>query len=237
MDPRTLELHLLNHQTPHHSITTMTPIPSSQLLSAHQWRYAVKKFDPTKKIPAAEWATLEETLVLSPSSFGLQPWKFLVVTNPALKEQLKTASWNQAQLVEASHVVAFAVQKEISPTFVDDYIQSIATTRQQPLDAPGLQGLKKVILEFLPLRPNLEWNTRQAYIALGNLMTTAALLGIDSCPMEGIEAAQYDEILGLKGTNFAAVVACTLGYRAADDKYATLPKVRFPHSQMIQHFN
>lgn len=223
-----------------HEISTIYPIimntlSTDQLLHAHQWRFATKKFDPSKKIAASDWAVLEDVLVLSPSSFGLQPWKFIVVTNPEVREKLKVASWGQAQVTDCSHHLVITVLKELTTEYVDNYIASIASTRNQPVDSPSLQGLRNVILQFIPQRPNLDWNARQAYIALGNFMTSAAELGLDTCPMEGIDATAYDEILGLKDSPYATVVACSAGYRAADDKYATLPKVRFPKTQLIQH--
>ncbi|MDX2226312.1 MAG: NAD(P)H-dependent oxidoreductase, partial [Verrucomicrobiae bacterium] len=183
------------------------------------------------------WQTLEKALVLTPSSFGLQPWKFIVITDPALREKLKPASWNQSQVTDCSHHVVFAVKTALPPSEVDRYIESIATTRQQPADSPSLAGLKKMLTGFLetPGFSVTEWATRQAYIALGNFMTSAALLGIDACPMEGIDPKKYDEILGLPALGLTTAVACPAGYRAAGDKYATLAKVRYPASEIIEH--
>lgn len=213
----------------------MNPITADHLLQQLNWRYATKQFDASKKIPAELWAALEKALILTPSSFGLQPWKFLVIENPALREKLKAASWNQSQITDGSHLVVFAVKKENTSDDIDSYINSIAVTRGQALDSPGLVGLKNIVLDFNSKLPNLPWNSRQVYIALGNFMTSAALLGIDTCPMEGLDPVKYDEILGLTETNFATAVACVAGYRAPTDKYAALPKVRFSHDTLIQH--
>ncbi len=209
--------------------------PADQLLRQLRWRYATKKFDPTLKIPAADWAALEQALILTPSSFNLQPWKFLVVTDPATREKLLAASWNQRQVVDASHHVAFAAKKRMAEADVDAHLRRIVEVRG--VTPESLAQLRKIIIEDLVTGERgaaaQEWATRQAYIALSNFMTSAALLGIDTCPMEGIEPAQYDEILGLAGTNLTTVMACAAGYRDPSDKYASSPKVRFKNEDVI----
>jgi nitroreductase len=210
-----------------------TIVSDDQLLQQLNWRYATKKFDATKKIPEDIWKTLEHTLVLAPSSFGLQPWKFFVVTNPELRQQLVEHSWGQQQVAEASHLVVLAIKKDLTPEDVDRYVERIAEVRQVPIDS--LQGLTNVIKGFLdkpPVSLN-EWAARQVYIALGQFMTSAALLGIDTCPMEGFNPAKFNELLDLDAQGYSAVVLCPAGYRAEDDKYASLPKVRFPMDAMI----
>lgn len=213
----------------------MTLTTPEHLIRQLNWRYATKQFDPAKKIPADLWEALEKSLILTPSSFGLQPWKFLVIRDPAVREKLRPVSWGQSQITDGSHLVVFAAKKENTPADVESYINSLATVRQQAADSPGLAGLKKVILDYSSTVPNLPWNSKQVYIALGNFMTSAAMLGIDTCPMEGIDFAKYDEILGLNGTNLATAVACVAGYRAGTDKYAALPKVRFSREELIQY--
>jgi nitroreductase len=213
----------------------MSSITPEQLIQQLNWRYATKQFDPAKKIPETQWLALEQALILTPSSFGLQPWKFLVVKDPAVREQLKAASWKQSQITDASHLVVFAVKKENTAPDVEAYINSIASARQQPADSPGLAGLKKVILDYNRTVPNHPWNANQTYIALGNFMTSAALLGIDTCPIEGLDPAKYDEILGLTGTNLATAMVCVAGYRSEGDKYATMAKIRFPKEELIQY--
>lgn len=215
----------------------MTPISTSQLTDALQWRYAVKKFDSAKKIPASTWASLEESLVLAPSSFGVQPWKFIVVDNPELRAKLVPASWGQTQVVEASHLVIFALKQDVGEEHIDRYMARTAEVRGTTVEA--MAPFKKVIMgSFAGARAKgfLDtWQSRQVYIALGQFMTAAALLGIDTCPMEGIEPAKYDEILGLAGSGFITLCACPAGYRSADDKYATTPKVRFPLGEVVTH--
>lgn len=208
-----------------------------QVLAQLQWRYAVKKFDPDQKIASDVWNVLEQSLVLSPSSFGLQPWKFFVVDNLELRQQLLEHSWNQSQVTEASHLVVLAIKKEMTDADVDRYVQDMSNTRNVPLE--GLAGLTKMIKGFManPSKgfTTAEWATRQVYIVIGQFMTSAAMLGVDTCPMEGFNPAKYDEILGLSAMGYASVLVCPAGYRAADDKYAVMPKVRFPQSEIVGH--
>lgn len=212
-------------------------VSSEQLLQQLNWRYATKQFDPTQKIAADLWETLEQSLVLTPSSFGVQPWKFFVITDSTVREALVPHCWNQRQVADASHLVVFAIKQDITATDIDGYLDRIAEVRQVPVDS--LQGFGSVIKGFLanPPVPVNEWATRQVYIALGQFMTSAALLGIDTCPMEGFIPPKINELLGLEAQGYAAVVLCPAGYRAADDKYATLPKVRYPQSAMVSHLN
>jgi nitroreductase len=215
----------------------MSTITGASLLQQLNWRYATKKFDPTKKISAADWAVLEEALVLSASSYGLQPWKFIVVTDPALKARLRPASWNQSQVEDCSHHVVFAAQEDVTEADVDRFIARVAEVRGVSMESlAGYRGFMVGDLVQGPRHARIqEWAARQAYIAMGTLLTSAALLGIDACPFEGIEPEKYDEILGLKGTGYATVAACPMGYRATDDKYATAPKVRFAAKDVIDH--
>ncbi|CAM2831534.1 NAD(P)H-dependent oxidoreductase [Rariglobus hedericola] len=215
----------------------MTTIPTGQLLDALKWRYATKKFDAQKKIPAETWTALEESLVLSPSSFGAQPWKFIVVDNAELRAKLVSCSWGQTQVAEASHLVIFVFKTNLDEAHIDRYMERTAEVRGITTEA--MAPFKKVIMGSLDgarAKGFLDtWQSRQVYIALGQFMASAALLGIDTCPMEGIEPAKYDELLGLTGTGYTTLCACPAGYRAADDKYAALPKVRFPIADVITH--
>jgi nitroreductase len=213
----------------------MTPIPPAQLLAALRWRYAVKRFDPAVKIPAETWAALEETLVLTPSSIGLQPWRFVVVTAPVVKQALVPAAWNQSQIADCSHLVVFTVHRDLGLPHVEKHLARMVEVRGVPADS--LVKFRQMVmrnLEEARAEGRLDtWQTHQIYIALGNFMTAAALLGVDTCPMEGIEPAKFDEILELRGTPYATVVACAAGYRLPDDKYATSKKVRFPADEVI----
>jgi nitroreductase len=213
----------------------MKTINSNQLLEQLNWRYATKQFDPNRKINDADWATLETALQLSPSSGGLQPWKFIVVTDPAARAKLRPASYGQPQITDASHVVVFASKNNFSEADVDAHIKRIAEVQGAPIEALApLRGmLVGGIVQSQDETARNAWARNQAYIALGNLLTSAALLGIDACPMEGFDRAQYDEILGLKAKGFSSAVIATLGYRLPTDKYASAPKVRFPKEQVF----
>ena len=215
----------------------MSTISGDSLLQQLSWRYATKKFDPTRRISAADWAVLEEALVLTASSYGLQPWKFIVVTDPALKTKLRAASWNQAQVEDCSHHVVFTAKTDVTEADVDHFISRIAEVRGvTPESLAGYKGFMMGDLVNGPRHAIIgEWAARQTYIAMGNLLTSAALLGVDACPFEGIEPGKYDEILGLAGTGYTTISACPLGYRAEDDKYASAPKVRFAAGQVVEH--
>ena len=207
-----------------------------QLLDALQWRYATKVFDATRKIPADLWSALEKTLVLTPTSYGLQPYKFLVISNPAKRVELLPHSWGQKQVVDASHFVVFTARTEMKEADVDKLIQRTVELRKLPANA--LDAYRGMMLGDVVNGPRgktaHEWATRQTYIALGNLMTCAAVLGVDACPMEGLVPSEYDKVLKLNGSGYATVVACALGYRAANDKYASLAKVRFEMKDLVQ---
>lgn len=207
---------------------------SESVLQTLNWRYATKMFDASKKIPADTWSALEKTLVLAPSSFGLEPWKFFVINDPAVRQTLLEPSWKQAQVVDASHLVVLAIKKDINDADVDRSISRISEVREVPLES--LEGFSNVIKKFIGGLSDINaWSTRQVYIALSQFMVSAAMLGIDTCPIEGFMPDKYDEILGLTEKGFHAVVVCAAGYRSEDDKYASLAKVRFPLEVKVEH--
>lgn len=214
------------------------PTPSPEVvLQQLNWRYATKKFDPDQKIPAEIWALLEQSLVLAPSSFGLQPWKFFVIENPDIRAQLVEHSWGQKQVVEASHLVVLAIKTTVDADYVDHYLARMAEVQGVPVE--NLQKFGDVVKGFIAKPPYpldlQEWSARQVYIALAQLMVVAAMVGVDTCPMEGFNPAKYDEVLGLPTLGYKSAVVCPLGYRASDDKYATAPKVRFPTSEVVAY--
>ncbi len=214
----------------------MSATSTESLLHALQWRYATKRFDATKTIAPELWSSLEQSLVLTPSSFGLQPWKFLVVTTPEVRRALVPQTWGQTQPVDCSHFVVFAAKSSITVEFIDHFLARQVEVRGGTLES--LAGYRGMMVNSLTTRPEsdlLNWATRQVYIALGQFMASASVLGVDTCPMEGLVPSEYDKILGLVGTGYQTVVACAAGYRSGDDKYAALPKVRFAASEVIQH--
>lgn len=207
---------------------------TADILTALKWRYATKVFDPSKKIPADTWAALEESLVLTPSSYGLQPWKFIIVQDQDLREQLVGHSWRQRQVADCSHLVVMAVKKAYSLDDLDAFITRMAEVRGGT--AESLAGFRKMVAGTQAQGyMTAEWAKMQAYIALGQFMTSCALLGIDTCPMEGFVPAKYDELLGLEASGLTTAVLCPAGYRQADDRYASLPKVRFTNADVIEH--
>ena len=212
------------------------PIDTAALISNLQWRYAVKKFDASKKIPAATWQALEHATVLSPSSFGLQPWRFVVVNDKPLREKLKAASWNQTQVTDASHLIVFARRTKLGAEDIQRYIDSIAATRGVP--AASLDGYKNMMLGFAN-QPGFDtalWAAKQVYIALGVFLTAAANLGVDACPMEGIDPKQYDEMLKpALGSDYTTLCVATAGYRAADDAIAGMAKVRYAVGDVVKY--
>lgn len=211
----------------------MTP---QDILNTLDWRYAVKKFDSAKKISPEHWKVLEESLVKSPSSYGLQPWKFLIVQDPQVRTQLKAASWNQSQVTDCSHYVVMLYKKQMDIPFVEKYIQRIAQVRGVTLES--LQGFKNGMIGDLIKGPRAEtikwWAQRQTYIAMGFLLETAALLKIDTCAMEGLDPAAYDKILGLESSEWATVACVALGYRHAEDVTAQRKKIRFENKDIIE---
>lgn len=214
----------------------MPMIPTQQLLEALEWRYATKAFDPQKRIPAEVWAALEKTLVLTPTSYDLQPYQFVVVQDPAKRAALLSHSWGQKQVVDCSHFVVFTARTEMTEADISRLVDRISSVRGIP--AASLNFCRDMMLGDVVngARGKIahEWAARQSYIALGNLMTAAAMLGVDACPMEGLVPAEYDQVLNLNGSGYATVVACALGYRAAGDKYATLLKVRYATQDLVR---
>lgn len=205
----------------------------STITDALTWRYATKAFDLSKKIPDADLQELLEVLRLSPSSYGLQPWKFLVVTDSAVREKLKPASWNQPQITDASHLIVLCAKTDMDASYVDRYVEAIA--KQRGMTVEDLKGYRDMMAGSVSRQTPeglTTWNQKQVYIALGMLMMAAAQMKIDTCPMEGFDAKQYDEILGLKG--WTATVLCPVGYRAASDDYAGKAKVRFGKDEVVE---
>ena len=213
----------------------MNPISGEQLLAQLNWRYATKQFDPARKISAQDWATLENALILSPSSYGLQPWTFILINDRAMREKLFPSTWEQQQILDCSHYVVFAVRTKMTEDYIDNYLRRVVEVRGGTADS--LSGYRSLIVGDVVTGPRgaiaQEWATRQTFIALGTFMTSAALMGIDTCPMEGFEPDAYDRILDLGAKGLASVVCCAAGYRLPTDKYATQKKVRFKRDDVI----
>lgn len=207
-----------------------------EYLESLQWRYATKKFDSSKKLSEDDLNELLESIRLSASSYGLQPYEVLVITDEDIREKLKAAAWNQSQVAEASHLIVFANYAKITEEHVDAYMENIAETRN--VSRGDLQGLEDMIKSTTLSRPQEDlqvWGSKQTYIALGNLLSAAANMLIDTCPMEGFDNAKFDEILNLKEKNLQSSVIIPVGYRSEDDSYKDLEKVRKSKSDLF-HF-
>ncbi|MEJ6581764.1 MAG: NAD(P)H-dependent oxidoreductase [Akkermansiaceae bacterium] len=212
----------------------MNPTSPQDLLAQLKWRYATKAFDPDRAIPESTWTAIEDSLVLTPSSFGLQPWHFVIVENKNLRAELLPQSWNQQQVINCSRFVVLAAKTDMGEKEIEAFLQRTIDVRGGELES--LSMYRDMMVGFtagMDPAARLQWAKLQTYIALGQLMASAAALGIDACPMEGINPAEYDRILGLPEKGLATSVACALGYRSADDKYAGAPKVRFEKSELL----
>jgi nitroreductase len=212
-------------------------LDSDALISSLQWRYATKVFDPAKKIPEAMWKTLEEALVITPSSFGLQPWKFLVIQDPALRAKLRKHANDQPQVTDSSHFVVLAIRKNMTVEHVERYVRRVAVVRRVSVES--LAHYRDHMVSGIIDGPRSlyvnTWASNQTFIALGQLMVAAALLRVDACPMEGFDKAAFDETLELGPRGLSAVVCCALGYRDDSDKYAHLAKVRFEAKDVVEY--
>lgn len=208
---------------------------ANNIIENLSWRYATKLFDPTKKVSEKDLETLKEVLRLSPSSYGLQPIKVLIIENKEIREKLRLKSANQTQITDASHLIVICSFIDIHDLHVDQHILNISKTRELEINqVSGFGDFMKGSFKLLDARKKKEWNARQAYIALGLLLHACAELRIDSTPMEGFDAEGYDEILGLKKQNLHATVICPIGYRSSKDETQYLKKVRKDSSDFIE---
>lgn len=203
------------------------------LIQQLNWRYATKVYDPTKKLTDEQVATLKTVLQLSPSSFGLQPYKFVQVKNPELRAKLREVSWGQPQVTDASELFVLCRIDQIDAAYAEKFIEMTAKT--QGGDVANYAGLKGMIMGFVEAQTPetfAPWAEKQVYLALGNLLTSCAVMGIDASPMEGFDKSKYDEILDLPAKGLHSVVVCAVGMRG-DDKYASAKKVRYPQEELF----
>ena len=203
-------------------------------LENQNWRYATKKFDAAKKITTEDLNTLKEAIRLSSSSYGLQPYKVIIVENPELRAQLQQAAWGQSQIVDASHLFIFANETNIGDEAIDNFLNTISVTRETPMEALTGYGdfMKSKISTLEPDLKNV-WASKQTYLALGNLLNAAAELKIDATPMEGFVPAEVNEILGLDKLGLNATLIATLGYRHDEDATQHYKKVRKSNEELF----
>ena len=199
----------------------------SKFIESQNWRYATKKFDANKKISEADLETLKEAIRLSSSSYGLQPYKVLIVENPELRAKIQPAAWGQSQIVDASHLFVFANMLNVGEKEIDTYVNNIAETRGiQVENIAGYGDFMKSKIASLPEDAKNTWTAKQTYLALGNLLNAAAELKIDATPMEGFEPEKVNEILGLSELGLNATLIATVGYRHEEDINQHVKKVR-----------
>lgn len=200
---------------------------NEKIKEALEWRYAAKRYDATKSIAEKDLQTLKDSIRFAPTSYGLQPFKAIFVEDPKLREQLREKSWGQTQVTDASQLVVFVVQKNVTSADVDAYMENVASTRKLAIeDTKGFGDYIKGTISPLKEEQFIPWNTKQTYIALGMLLQTAAELRIDASPMEGFDATAYDEILGLADKGLTTAVVCALGFRHEEDATQHQAKVR-----------
>lgn len=208
------------------------------VLESLKWRSATKKFDSSKKVSNEDLEKLIEAASLTATSGGFQPFKLVVVSSDEVKEKLVPVAYNQTQVGEASHVFVFALESNIDETMVDAYMKLASEVRNQPLESlEGYSQSMKAWIGSMDDNQRYAWARSQAYIALGTVMTAAAAMKIDSCPMEGFVPDQFEEILDLKSKNLQPVVILPIGYRSEEDVYSTLPKVRKSRENFVIEIN
>lgn len=206
----------------------------SKFIEHQNWRYATKKFDATKKISNEDLNTLKEAIRLSSSSYGLQPYKVIIVESPELRAKIQPAAWGQSQIVEASHLIIFANETQLDEQHIDDYITNISEIRNIPVEAlSGYSDFMKSKILTLPEDIKNIWTAKQTYLALGNLLNAAAELKIDVTPMEGFVPEQVNEILGLEKLGLNTSLIATLGYRHEADDTQHYKKVRKSQEELF----
>jgi nitroreductase len=199
-----------------------------------EWRYATKKFDAEKKVSATNLEKLKRAIQLAASSYGLQPYEIFIISSTEIKEKLQPAAWGQSQVLDASHVFVFCNKTQVEDAFVDNFIKRTSEERNLPLE--GLKdyaGFMKSKINELSKDQQQIWTAKQTYIAFGNLLSAAAHLKIDACPMEGFEPAKFNEILGLNEKGLSAAVIAAVGYRSKDDVTQNFKKVRRPENELF----
>lgn len=206
----------------------------STTLKQLEWRYATKKFDRNKRLSDEKIKIIKQAFNLTATSFGLQTISMIIVSNDKIKKDLVPFSYHQNQVAEASHLLVICIQNDITDDDVNVYFDNVKAIRDTPDTI--LEPFRNNLLQSMQsktVEKRQEWSKNQAYIALGNLMTVCAIEGIDACPMEGFVPEKFDELLHLNEKGLKSVLLLPVGYRAEDDMFATLKKVRKPLEETI----
>ena len=202
-----------------------------------KWRYATKKFNSSKKISNEDFETLKKAIQLTASSYGLQPYKILNIEDKEIRKKLREVSWNQPQIEDASHMIVLANITDFGDELVDDYFENVIETRNVTKeDVEDYSNTIKSTIGQLSQEQKAQWTAKQAYIVVGNLLSAAAQLRIDACPMEGFQNEEYNKILDLNSKNLNAAVVVTLGYRSEEDDTQHYEKVRKSENQLFINF-
>lgn len=203
------------------------------VIDALNWRYSVKQFSDQTLQPWQVNQLLEATQ-LSPSSYGLQPYKVLVVTSHDVRERLVPFAFGQKQVAESSHLLVFATRTDIDTPLVDEYV-SLAKAKNgaSPASLAGFAEMAKGAINGMNQAQRARWAEQQTFVALGNMITSAAMMKIDTCPIGGFKPDAFDRILGLKEKQLTSTVICPIGLRDENDKYGQYEKVRFDVSHLL----
>ncbi len=217
-----------------HIIIIFAQISHMNIKDKLNWRYATKKFDDSKKLSKEKIEVLKQAFNLTPTSYGLQTMKLVIVSDDKTKSKLVNLCYGQEQVENASHVLAICIQTNVNDKDVNDYFDNIISIRKT--SEIVLSKYRKELKDFINSKTKTQiedWCINQAYIVLGNLMTVCAVEGIDACPMEGFLPDKVDELLELEKHNLKSVLLLPVGYRAEDDMFADLKKVRKDLSETI----
>lgn len=212
----------------------MSETIAEKITNAFEWRAAVKVFDSSKKVSDADIATILEAARMSPSAYGLQPYRIIDVSDPALRAKVREGAYGQAQTTEASHLFVIAVRTDLDEAFIEEFVQNTAMTRG--LDITTLGGFRDGMVKDITSRTpegRFAWAGRQAYIGFGAMIETAALLGVDGGPMEGFSPVEVNEAIGLDALKLNAVGLFALGYRGEEDRWSKMPKVRVAKEDFV----
>lgn len=210
----------------------------TSVLKQLQWRYATKKFDETKKLSTQKIQILKEAYNLTATSYGLQPLKLVIVSNPQKIKELMPLSFNQAQIGTASHILILCTEKNVDEKFIKNYFDLVEKTRNTPRDI--LNPFQEFLINSFSEKTNEDiqnWAAKQAYLVLGNLLTVCAMEEIDSCPIEGFEPEKYDDYLQLAEKGLKSVLVLAVGYRAEDDMFSDFKKVRKSVNEIVIDIN
>jgi nitroreductase len=206
----------------------------STVLDNLRWRYATKMFDASKKLSDQQLDDLTEALRLSASSFGLQPYTFFVITDPALRSNIRAHAWGQTQVTDASHLIVLCARTTMDEAYIEKYVASVAAQRGvTPADLKGFRDMMAGAILPRAAEDILHWNKCQTFIALGFLLSAAAQMKIDACPMEGFDNAKVDAELGLAELGLTSCALCPVGFRAEADASANYPKARFSKEELF----